>query len=164
MGADGQPQIQLQCYVAMIDFGLGIQEALEMPRFLSGRFGLDEARDTLHVESRLPAVTISQLETLGHVIDPMAPRLGIDNLDLRTCGDPSSDRGRESTLVVSMLPNAARMERNVRFGSQADMRSRRGYVRFGLIADLPTVKCTLETGVVAEDRSNGALGPPAALE
>ena len=34
MGADGQPQIKLQVYVAMIDFGLDIQEALEMPRFL----------------------------------------------------------------------------------------------------------------------------------
>jgi gamma-glutamyltranspeptidase len=44
-----------------------------MPRFLSGRFGLDEARDTLHVESRLPAVTISQLETLGHVIHHWGP-------------------------------------------------------------------------------------------
>jgi gamma-glutamyltranspeptidase len=29
MGADGQPQIQLQAYIAMIDFGLDIQEALE---------------------------------------------------------------------------------------------------------------------------------------
>jgi gamma-glutamyltranspeptidase len=52
MGADGQPQIQLQAYVGLIDFGLDIQEALEMPRFLSGRFGLGEARDTLHMEGR----------------------------------------------------------------------------------------------------------------
>ena len=73
MGADGQPQIQVQCYVAMIDFGLDIQEALEMPRFLSGRFGLDEARDTLHMESRLPAATISELERRGHVIDRWGP-------------------------------------------------------------------------------------------
>ncbi len=69
MGADGQPQIQLQVYLAMIDFGLGIQDALEMPRFLSGRFGLDEARDTLHVESRLPAATIAELARRGHIID-----------------------------------------------------------------------------------------------
>jgi gamma-glutamyltranspeptidase/glutathione hydrolase len=66
MGADGQPQIHLQAYVAMIDFGLGIQEALEMPRFLSGRFALGEARDTLHMEARFPAVTLRQLERRGH--------------------------------------------------------------------------------------------------
>ena len=35
MGADGQPQIHLQTYVAMIDYGRDIQEALETPRFLS---------------------------------------------------------------------------------------------------------------------------------
>jgi gamma-glutamyltranspeptidase len=69
MGADGQPQIQLQLYTAMIDFGLDIQEAIELPRFLSGRFSLGEARDTLHVESRFPLDTISTLERRGHVIN-----------------------------------------------------------------------------------------------
>src|SRR5258705_9309365 len=39
MGADGQPQIHMQVYSAMIDHGLDIQQALDMPRFLSGRFG-----------------------------------------------------------------------------------------------------------------------------
>ena len=59
MGADGQPQIQMQLYSAMIDFGLDIQEAIETPRFLSGRFALGEARDTLHIESRFPEATIN---------------------------------------------------------------------------------------------------------
>lgn len=68
MGADGQPQIQLQLYTAMIDYGLDIQEALELPRFLSGRFGLGEARDTLYLESRFPADTIDALERRGHSI------------------------------------------------------------------------------------------------
>jgi gamma-glutamyltranspeptidase len=66
MGADGQPQIQVQTYVAMIDFGLDIQEALEMPRFLSGRFALGEARDTLHMEARFPPATVGALERRGH--------------------------------------------------------------------------------------------------
>src|SRR5204862_7259100 len=57
MGADGQPQIHLQVYSAMIDHGLDIQQALDMPRFLSGRFGLLEARDTLHIEARFPRET-----------------------------------------------------------------------------------------------------------
>ena len=68
MGADGQPQIQLQAYVGMIDFGLDVQQAIEMPRFLSGRFALGEARDTLHMESRFPPGTIDALERRGHPI------------------------------------------------------------------------------------------------
>ncbi|WP_315804990.1 gamma-glutamyltransferase [Bradyrhizobium sp. SZCCHNS3002] len=69
MGADGQPQIQLQLYSAMIDHGLDIQEAIELPRFLSGRFGLGEARDTLHMEGRFPEETVSELARRGHIIN-----------------------------------------------------------------------------------------------
>ena len=69
MGADGQPQIQLQLYSAMIDHGLDIQQAIEMPRFLSGRFALGEARDTLHLEGRIPPATIAALAQRGHIID-----------------------------------------------------------------------------------------------
>ena len=69
MGADGQPQIHLQTYVAMIDFGQDIQQALAGPRWLSGRFGLGEARDTLHIEARFPRGTIDELERRGHPID-----------------------------------------------------------------------------------------------
>ncbi|MFZ5778783.1 MAG: gamma-glutamyltransferase [Pseudomonadota bacterium] len=69
MGADGQPQIHLQVYRALIDHGLDIQQALDMPRFLSGRFGLLEARDTLHIEARFPPETIAELERRGHLID-----------------------------------------------------------------------------------------------
>ncbi|MGQ0684791.1 gamma-glutamyltransferase [Bradyrhizobium sp.] len=73
MGADGQPQIQLQLYTAMIDYGLDIQEALELPRFLSGRFGLGEARDTLYLESRFPTATIDALERRGHSVHRWGP-------------------------------------------------------------------------------------------
>jgi len=69
MGADGQPQIHLQTYLALIDYGLGIQEALEMPRFLSGRFAIGEARDTLHIEARFPGKTIDELARRGHPLD-----------------------------------------------------------------------------------------------
>jgi gamma-glutamyltranspeptidase len=73
MGADGQPQIQLQLYSALLDHGLDIQEAIELPRFLSGRFALGEARDTLHIEARFPAATIAALERRGHVVDRWGP-------------------------------------------------------------------------------------------
>jgi gamma-glutamyltranspeptidase len=69
MGADGQPQIQLQLHSALIDLGLDIQQAIELPRFLSGRFALGEARDTLHVEGRFPAETIDTLEQRGHLVE-----------------------------------------------------------------------------------------------
>ncbi|MGY4617684.1 gamma-glutamyltranspeptidase [Bradyrhizobium sp. USDA 4472] len=69
MGADGQPQIQLQLYSGMIDFGLDIQEAIEQPRFLSGRFGLGEARDTLYLESRFPQATLDMLAQRGHILN-----------------------------------------------------------------------------------------------
>jgi gamma-glutamyltranspeptidase len=69
MGADGQPQIQMQAYVGLIDYGLDIQEAFEAPRFLSGRFALGEARDTLHIEARFPAATLTDLERRGHTLN-----------------------------------------------------------------------------------------------
>jgi len=69
MGADGQPQIHLQTYVNLIDYGRNIQEALEAPRWLSGRFGLGEARDTLHIEARFPAATIDELASRGHLLN-----------------------------------------------------------------------------------------------
>ena len=69
MGADGQPQIHLQTYIAMIDFGQDIQHALAGPRWLSGRFALGEPRDTLHIEARFPRETIDELERRGHPVD-----------------------------------------------------------------------------------------------
>ena len=69
MGADGQPQIQLQCYLAMLDYGFDIQEAVEMPRFISGRFGIGEARDNLYLEGRYPTQTIQGLEERGHTLE-----------------------------------------------------------------------------------------------
>jgi gamma-glutamyltranspeptidase/glutathione hydrolase len=69
MGADGQPQIHLQAYTAMIDFGLDVQQALEAPRWLSGRFALGEPRDLLNMEGRFPEHTFAGLASRGHVIN-----------------------------------------------------------------------------------------------
>jgi gamma-glutamyltranspeptidase/glutathione hydrolase len=102
MGADGQPQIHLQAYSAMIDHGLDIQQAVEMPRFLSGRFGLLEARDTLYIEGRFPRETIAELQRRGHLVerwDDFNERAGhahgitIDAASGRRAGgaDPRSD-------------------------------------------------------------------------
>jgi gamma-glutamyltranspeptidase/glutathione hydrolase len=40
-----------------------------MPSFLTGRFALGEARDTLHIEARFPRATIDELERRGHQLD-----------------------------------------------------------------------------------------------
>jgi len=69
MGADGQPQIQLQVYVAMIDFGLNVQQAIESPRWLSGRFALGESRDLLNIEGRYPESTLKELDRRGHMLN-----------------------------------------------------------------------------------------------
>jgi len=66
MGADGQPQIHLQAYTAMIDFGLDIQQAVESPRWLAGRFVIGDPRDLLNMEARFPAATLAELERRGH--------------------------------------------------------------------------------------------------
>ncbi|MHB8667018.1 MAG: gamma-glutamyltransferase [Burkholderiales bacterium] len=69
MGADGQPQIQLQAYVAMIDFGLNVQQAIESPRWLSGRFALGQPRDLLNIEGRFAPSALAELERRGHVLN-----------------------------------------------------------------------------------------------
>ena len=74
MGADGQPQIQLQAYVAMIDHGLNIQQALDMPRWLSGRFALGEPRDLLNIERGFTAETLQALHERGHRLNRWGAR------------------------------------------------------------------------------------------
>jgi len=66
MGADGQPQVHLQSYVRLIDFGFDIQQTLEMPRWLSGRFNIGDPRDLLNIEGRFPGATVKELERRGH--------------------------------------------------------------------------------------------------
>ena len=68
MGADGQPQIHLQAYTAMIDHGLDVQDAVAGPRWLAGRFALGDARDLLNMEARFPEATLLDLERRGHIV------------------------------------------------------------------------------------------------
>jgi gamma-glutamyltranspeptidase/glutathione hydrolase len=68
MGADGQPQIHLQLYTAMIDWDLDVQHAVEAPRWLSGRFALGDPRDLLNLEGRFPDATLAELERRGHLV------------------------------------------------------------------------------------------------
>jgi gamma-glutamyltranspeptidase len=69
MGSDGQPQIHLQVYSALIDFGLDIQQAVAAPRWLAGRFALEDPREMLNLEGRFPAATLAELGRRGHAIN-----------------------------------------------------------------------------------------------
>ncbi len=65
MGGDGQAQTHLQVYTALARFGLNIQQALEMPRWVHGA---DAGQEVLLVEGRFPSETVTALRQLGHVV------------------------------------------------------------------------------------------------
>ena len=69
MGGDGQPQIHLQVYTAAVRFGLNIQEAIELPRWIHGSVAGEES---LQVESRFPLETLEALRQRGHMVNEQA--------------------------------------------------------------------------------------------
>jgi gamma-glutamyltranspeptidase len=66
MGGDGQAQFHLQIYTAVLRFGLNIQAALELPRWIHGAAGSEEK---LVMENRFPQATLDTLRQLGHNIE-----------------------------------------------------------------------------------------------
>lgn len=72
MGADGQPQVHLQVYSALVDHGLDLPAAIEAPRWLAGRFALGDARELLSMEGRFPPETSRALQARGHHLNPLA--------------------------------------------------------------------------------------------
>lgn len=69
MGADGQPQSHVQVLTNVLDFGMEIQEAIERPRFLMGRFKPGESADVLRVEGRVARRALTGLERRGHQVE-----------------------------------------------------------------------------------------------
>ena len=67
-GADGQPQTHAQVMTAVFDFGLDIQAALESPRWVSGRYLLEQPEGMLDMESRFPLESVESLRKRGHEI------------------------------------------------------------------------------------------------
>lgn len=78
MGGDGQAQTHLQVYTALSRFGLNMQQAIEMPRWVHGAtYGSED--ETLLMEGRFPAETVSALREMGHVVqegDPWLTTMG----------------------------------------------------------------------------------------
>lgn len=65
MGGDGQPQTQAALFIRYLQQGMGLQQAISAPRWLLGRTW-GAATDTLKLEGRLSAQTLSELRRLGH--------------------------------------------------------------------------------------------------
>jgi gamma-glutamyltranspeptidase/glutathione hydrolase len=72
MGGDGQPQSQSAVFSRIANFGWNPQAAIDAPRWLLGRTW-GQSTDTLKLESRFSAETISSLAALGHAVEVLQP-------------------------------------------------------------------------------------------
>jgi len=68
MGGDGQPQSQATVFNRITRCGLPPQAAIELPRWLLGRTW-GNASDSLKLESRFPAATVTALRAMGHDVE-----------------------------------------------------------------------------------------------
>lgn len=73
MGGEGQPQTQLQVLSNVVDLGLDVQQAIDAPRWLYGRFLLAEEPGLLRLESCFPEQLSRELSALGHRVRPAGP-------------------------------------------------------------------------------------------
>ena len=71
-GAHWQVQTNVQILVNILDDGLDVQRAIDMPRFLLGdQLEVDTA--TVKMEIRAGEQVIRELRELGHDVDPIGP-------------------------------------------------------------------------------------------
>ena len=68
MGGDGQPQTQATIFNRAVRFGDHPQQAIERPRWLLGRTW-GQSSDSLKLESRFDASTLTALRALGHEVE-----------------------------------------------------------------------------------------------
>ena len=99
MGGEGQPQTQAAIVTRILDRGLGVQAAVEAPRWLLGRTWGDTSR-TLRLESRLGSAVADALGARGHdvqVVDAWSDLMGhahairLDAGGLTGGSDPRAD-------------------------------------------------------------------------
>jgi gamma-glutamyltranspeptidase/glutathione hydrolase len=72
-GGDAQDQWALQFLINVVDFGMGLQEAVEAPTFWTGHFPSsfyprNAEPGVLHVEGRIAEGIRRELEARGHII------------------------------------------------------------------------------------------------
>jgi gamma-glutamyltranspeptidase/glutathione hydrolase len=68
MGGDRQPQIQAQIYTRYADFGMGLADAVDAPRWMLGR-AWGEPTPTLKLEDRFDPGLVRALSRLGHAVE-----------------------------------------------------------------------------------------------
>ncbi|WNR45064.1 gamma-glutamyltransferase [Paenibacillus roseipurpureus] len=71
-GGEGQPQTQLSILTGVLDYGLSIQEAISLPRWVYGRTWGEEG-DALKIEHRLEADVYARLRKWGHQVEIVKP-------------------------------------------------------------------------------------------
>jgi gamma-glutamyltranspeptidase/glutathione hydrolase len=82
-GADGQPQTALQILTSLLDWKLGLQAAMEAPRWAHGAPGGRYPREALVLESRFGQAVALDLSARGHQVmlaDPVDPVMGTAQL------------------------------------------------------------------------------------
>jgi gamma-glutamyltranspeptidase len=110
-GADAQVQVNLQVLIALVDFGLDPQQAVEMPRWQSLQPGTaanwpHTAPDQLIVEDRLPPATRAELARRGHHVETVGPLDGpcavnvIRRDTVAGCWQAGSDPRRDGYAVA----------------------------------------------------------------
>ncbi len=65
-GADGQPQTHAQVMTGIFDYGLNIQSAIEAPRWVSGRYLVNQPEGELNLEGRFSPAVLEELKKRGH--------------------------------------------------------------------------------------------------
>lgn len=75
-GGEGQPQTQLSILTAVLDYGMSIQEAIALPRWVYGRTWGEDG-DALKLEHRLDGEVYTRLKSWGHRVEPVNPWDGI---------------------------------------------------------------------------------------
>ncbi|NQX71181.1 gamma-glutamyltransferase [Paenibacillus alba] len=75
-GGEGQPQTQLSILTGVLDYGLSIQEAIALPRWVYGRTWGEDG-DALKIEHRLDGDVYTRLKKWGHRVEPVNPWDGI---------------------------------------------------------------------------------------
>jgi gamma-glutamyltranspeptidase/glutathione hydrolase len=66
MGGDGQAMFHLQGLTNVLDYGMGIQEAIERPRFVYGPLEPGDPPDVVRIEARVPGPVRDDLARRGH--------------------------------------------------------------------------------------------------
>ncbi|EXX86976.1 gamma-glutamyltranspeptidase, partial [Paenibacillus darwinianus] len=67
-GGEGQPQTSLSLLTGVLDYGLSIQEAIALPRWVYGRTWGDSG-DTLKIEQESADDMLSELRKMGHRVE-----------------------------------------------------------------------------------------------